>query len=146
MRKQVHSALARAVATRWGSHEGTHQALAEHHYGAEEYGPAYDFACLVAEAAYAQGLHERAAQHYQLALRSHEEGPKDQRPIPLPIRDHAAQSFNAIGKFQEADMQLKHMLADKGLSDLARMDCQRRMAEAKYKQQDWNVQPRRPPS
>lgn len=137
VRKEIHRMLERAVEARWGANDETYPVLAEHAYGAEEYGPAYEYAHRVADAAYAQGLHERAAQHYHIALESHAKTKELRQPVPLELRDRAAQSLHAVGRYKEATAQLNTLLASEGLPELLRMDYQSRLAISNFKQQDY---------
>ncbi len=140
VRKQIHSALAKAILKRWGDDEQRAPRLSAHHYGAEEYADAYIYARRVAERAFLEGQHDRAAEYYLLAFDSHS---KDlgmrQESVPEEVRNQAAQSLHAVGRLQEANAQLAALLSYPNLSELLRLDIQRRLAESYFQQQQYTL-------
>lgn len=138
-RRQIHKALVGAVEARWGENQNTDELMTEHCYGAEDYTRAYKYALRVAETSFQAGLHERAAQHYRIAIESHGKDPSrsKQEPVPVVIRDRAGQSLHAIGKYKEGNEHLKEILKDKNLSDAMRIECRRRLAVSYFQQQDY---------
>ncbi len=138
VRQKIHSSLAKALLKRFGQVEQVEPQLAAHHYGAEEYGEAFTYARRVAERAFGEGQHERAAQYFELALESQKKDNNPHHEQSLPdLQFQAAQSLHAIGKLNEANSLLTRLLSYQNLPELRRMDCQRRLAESYFQQQDY---------
>ncbi len=138
-KRTIHGHLAQSVRVRWGENAETYPLLAEHYFGAEDYARAYQNAHKVAEQASAEGNHERAADYFRMALNSHSLASSsfmDNQALHK-LRDQAAESLAAVGRFEEANAQLRVLLEAHDVPKPKQLDCQRRIAESYYIQQDF---------
>lgn len=138
IKEGLHGQLVRAITQRWGEGPKTYPMLAEHAFGAGEYGPACQHAMKVARQAQREGNHERAADYFRLALSSH--GRAQQKIVVgeelLALRDQSAESMAAVGRFEEANEQLRILLTSEHASRHKRLDYQRRIADSYFIQHD----------
>jgi hypothetical protein len=137
-KRTVHRELARAILAKWGECSETYPMLAEHYFGSEEYALAYRNARKVAELAHQEGNHERAAGYFRMALDSQGLVNKDSLDAEkvLELRDQAAESMAAVGRFEEANVQLRMLMNDEEVPRHKQLDCQRRIADGYLSQHD----------
>jgi hypothetical protein len=134
VKRRLHGAIAGAVKVRFGENELTWECLAEHHEGAEDYAQAYLYAERIADQAFAKMQDEQAARNYEVMVRSCS---RRGELVPVSVLDRCAQSLESIGRFTDAQLHLRALLAHPKLAPAARMDANRRLAESAYRQQDY---------
>ena len=134
VKKRLHSAIAKSIQARFGDNETTWERLAEHHFGAGDFKIAYPYAKKFGDYVFGKMQHEQAARVYEIAILSRS---MLNEPIPLTVLDRCAQSLESLGRFTEAQVYLRMLLASPDLVQAARMDAKRRIAESALHQQDY---------
>ncbi len=134
-RRACHRALASAVAALRGDSPEVAEQLARHHAAAANYPAAFASALRAAEHAAEMGAYDRATDLYAAAI---DYAARAGSPVPAPVRDGHARVAVYSGRFDDAARELEALAEAPGLSAPARWDASLRLAELRYRKQQYH--------